>query len=116
MILIGEPSLRRAVDQFCEHYQRERNHQGLENKILEPEFASSKEMEVRVLPAAWWFASLLPPGCRVTHEPPVSGHYAVKAESSLIDDRPPIPQEINIATNPPSELVIGPSATAILQP
>jgi hypothetical protein len=30
MILIGEPSLRRAVDQFAEHYHRELNHQGLE--------------------------------------------------------------------------------------
>ncbi len=28
-----------AVDQFCEHYHRERNHQGLENKIIEPEFS-----------------------------------------------------------------------------
>ena len=28
MILIGEGSLRRAVDQFCEHYHLERNHQG----------------------------------------------------------------------------------------
>ena len=38
MILIGEPSLRREVDQFAEHYHRERNHQGLENNIIEPEF------------------------------------------------------------------------------
>jgi putative transposase len=40
MILIGEGSLRRAVDQFCEHYHRERNHQGLGNKIIEPEFCT----------------------------------------------------------------------------
>jgi putative transposase len=46
MILIGEPSLRRAVGQFCEHYHRERNHQGLENKIIEPEFGSAAEGEV----------------------------------------------------------------------
>ncbi len=38
MILIGEGSLRRAVGQFCDHYHGERNHQGLENKIIEPEF------------------------------------------------------------------------------
>jgi putative transposase len=36
MILIGEGSLRRATAQFCEHYHGERNHQGLENKIIEP--------------------------------------------------------------------------------
>ena len=42
----GEGSLRRAVDQFCEHYHRERNHQGRENKIIEPEFGSAEEGEV----------------------------------------------------------------------
>ena len=35
-----------AVDQFCKHYHRERNHQGLENKIIEPEFGSAAEGEV----------------------------------------------------------------------
>ncbi len=46
MILIEEPSLRRAVDQFVVHYHRERNHQGLENTIIEPEFGSGEEGEV----------------------------------------------------------------------
>ena len=46
VILIGEGSLKRAVDQFCEHYHRERNHQGLENKIIEPEFSPRSEGEV----------------------------------------------------------------------
>jgi putative transposase len=46
VILIGEGSLRRTVDQFCDHYHRERNHQGLENKIIEPEFGSAEEGEV----------------------------------------------------------------------
>ena len=39
MILFGEPSLRDAISQLAEHYQRQRNHQGLENKIIRPEFA-----------------------------------------------------------------------------
>jgi transposase InsO family protein len=43
MILIGKSSLRRAVDQFSEHYHRERNHRGLENKIIEPEFGSAEK-------------------------------------------------------------------------
>jgi len=38
MILIGESSLHRAVSQFVLHYHAERNHQGLENKIIRPEF------------------------------------------------------------------------------
>ena len=46
MTLIGEGSLRQAVRQFCEHYHGERNHQGLENGIIEPEFGSDRESEV----------------------------------------------------------------------
>jgi transposase InsO family protein len=37
MILVGETSLRRAVEEFIRHYNRERNHQGLKNKIIQPE-------------------------------------------------------------------------------
>ncbi|MFT4547456.1 MAG: putative transposase [Verrucomicrobiales bacterium] len=47
IIPIGEGSLRRAVDQFCEHYHCERNHQGLENKIIEPEFGLNRAGEVQ---------------------------------------------------------------------
>jgi hypothetical protein len=34
MILFGEGSLRRAIQQFIEHYQFERNHQGLGNRLI----------------------------------------------------------------------------------
>jgi putative transposase len=47
MILIGEGSLRRATAQFCEHNHRERNHQGLGNKIIEPDFSSDGAGEVQ---------------------------------------------------------------------
>ncbi len=36
MILVGEASLRRAVDEFIEHYHGERNHQGLLNQLIVP--------------------------------------------------------------------------------
>jgi putative transposase len=36
MILVGEASLQRAVGEFVEHYHRERNHQGLGNRLIEP--------------------------------------------------------------------------------
>jgi putative transposase len=39
MILIGESSLRRALSEFDLHYHAERNHQGLENRIIRAEFA-----------------------------------------------------------------------------
>jgi putative transposase len=34
MILSGEGSVRRAIHEFVEHYHRERNHQGLGNRLL----------------------------------------------------------------------------------
>jgi hypothetical protein len=36
LILIGEQSLRRALDQFLAHYHEERNHQGVGNVLLFP--------------------------------------------------------------------------------
>jgi transposase InsO family protein len=36
LILFGEGSLRRALDQYLAHYHHERNHQGLGHVILEP--------------------------------------------------------------------------------
>lgn len=36
LILFGENSLRRAVDEFVTHYQGDRNHQGRDNLLLEP--------------------------------------------------------------------------------
>ena len=36
MIFFGEQSLRKAVQEFLRHYHEERNHQGLENKIIDP--------------------------------------------------------------------------------
>ena len=36
MIFFGEQSLRNAVQEYLAHYHGERNHQGLDNKIIEP--------------------------------------------------------------------------------
>ena len=36
MIFFGEKSLRRAVTAILEHYHSERNHQGLDNQLIEP--------------------------------------------------------------------------------
>lgn len=38
MILFCEKSLRHAVSEYVEHYHRERNHQGLEGRIIQPQF------------------------------------------------------------------------------
>ena len=37
MIFFGERSLRNAVGEYLEHYHFERNHQGLENRLIDPE-------------------------------------------------------------------------------
>jgi transposase InsO family protein len=37
MIFFGELSLRQATREYLEHYHRERNHQGLNNRLLEPD-------------------------------------------------------------------------------
>jgi transposase InsO family protein len=34
MIFIGQASLRRAVAEYIDHYHRERNQQGLENRLI----------------------------------------------------------------------------------
>jgi hypothetical protein len=39
LVLIGQSSLHRATSEFVAHYHGERNHQGLGNKIIRPEFA-----------------------------------------------------------------------------
>ena len=36
MVLLGEQSLRRATREFLVHYHRERNHQGLDNRLISP--------------------------------------------------------------------------------
>jgi hypothetical protein len=35
MIFVGQASLRRAVREYVEHYHRERNHQGLDNRLIQ---------------------------------------------------------------------------------
>ena len=36
MIFFGEKSLRRAIREFAEHHHMERNHQGLDNALIQP--------------------------------------------------------------------------------
>ena len=37
MILFGEGSVRRAIHEFVLHYHHQRNHQGLDNRLIIPE-------------------------------------------------------------------------------
>jgi len=47
IIFIGGASLRRAVTEYVQHYHRERNHQGLENRLIHsPADAAANDGEV----------------------------------------------------------------------
>ncbi len=37
MILFGETALRKAISEFLEYYHHERNHQGLGNRLIDPQ-------------------------------------------------------------------------------
>ena len=48
MIFFGEKMLRNAVSSYLVHYHRHRNHQGLDNRLIEPgEEVGRTEGEVR---------------------------------------------------------------------
>ena len=47
MILFSEESLRHVVSEYVEHYHWERNHQGLESRIIQPQFRDSGAGEVK---------------------------------------------------------------------
>jgi putative transposase len=46
MILFGERSVRNAIREFLLHYHSERNHQGLDNTIIEPDDVGLESGEV----------------------------------------------------------------------
>lgn len=41
MIFIGQVSLRQAISEYVMHYHTERNHQGLENRLIRPDLGSA---------------------------------------------------------------------------
>lgn len=46
MIFFSEKALRRAVAEYVDHFHKERNHQGLENQLIEPESLLGEEKGV----------------------------------------------------------------------
>lgn len=42
LVLLGENHLRRVVSQYIEHCHRERNHQGVDNRLLTPAEPASR--------------------------------------------------------------------------
>ena len=59
MILFGEGSLRKAVHEFGVHYHRERNHQGLGNRLIIEKEPYPHHRSDPMPTAAGWNAELL---------------------------------------------------------
>jgi hypothetical protein len=49
LVIFGERALRRVLDEYVAHYHHERNHQGLDNRILEPTTADRAGTTVGVV-------------------------------------------------------------------
>ncbi len=46
MIFFGERSLRKATGEYAAHYHRERNHQGIDNRLIEPSVCAESPSSV----------------------------------------------------------------------
>ncbi len=46
MIFFGERSLRKATREYAAHYHRERNHQGIDNRLIEPSVCAESASSV----------------------------------------------------------------------
>ncbi len=46
MIFFGEQSVRKATREYAAHYHRERNHQGIENRLIEPDGREESTLRV----------------------------------------------------------------------
>jgi hypothetical protein len=49
-VILGEAHLRRTLATFTEHYHRERNHQGLENRLIVSESTKPLHGPIRCRP------------------------------------------------------------------
>ena len=47
VVLLGEVRLRRALAEFVEHYHRERNHQGIGDRLIEPDPGRRPDGDIR---------------------------------------------------------------------
>ena len=47
LVFLGEAHLRRTLSEFVAHYHRERNHQGLHDRLIAPETLGSPDAPVR---------------------------------------------------------------------
>ena len=71
MIFFGERSLRKATREYAAHYHRERNHQGIDNRLIEPDDRPGSTISAdRVRPTARRDAAFLSSGRSVDRSSP----------------------------------------------
>ncbi|HSU30174.1 MAG TPA: integrase core domain-containing protein [Bryobacteraceae bacterium] len=63
LVLFGEASLHKTIQQFVTHYQYERNHPGLQNRLISPEPEVFQNKAALSDSLARWTAELLPSCC-----------------------------------------------------
>jgi len=85
MMFVGEASLRRAVAEYMAHYHAERNHQGLNNRLIRRTRTVAAHDGVVPPSAAWWDAQLLLPRSGVTGVDRVNGYYGIGACLPFLD-------------------------------
>jgi hypothetical protein len=78
LILFGEGSIRRAAAEFTAHYNVERNHQGVENKLICPDPTHVREGEGEATRASGGTAELLLQNRRMTRQI-VNGHGDIRS-------------------------------------
>ena len=59
VIPLGERHLRRTIAEYVEHYHRERNHQGIENALIDGASRRATHGRIRRRPRLRWVAELL---------------------------------------------------------
>jgi hypothetical protein len=80
MILIGQGSLRRVIEEFMSHYHFERNHQGLENRLIRESVRWQRQGEAVLRRKR--LGGMLSFYYRPLHSQAgrVSGHYGVRGQ------------------------------------
>lgn len=67
MIFFGENMFRRVFGSYLAHYHHERNHQGPDNRLIDPEpHVGQAAGAIRMPRAAWPLAAVLLPPSRLT--------------------------------------------------
>ena len=84
MILFGERSLRYVIGEYVEHYHQERNHQGLESRIIRPQFRDGGAGDVECRSRLGGLLNILLPGSSVNNPFETRGHRNANSRGRIV--------------------------------